>query len=1337
MSTPKSPRPVTTTPTGKPPQQPPVSAHEPEPAEQGSLYRGVDWVTFFLTTVVVFIGYLLTLSPDLTLEDSGELAVGSMYAGVPHPPGYPVWTIYTWIFTKIIPFSNIAFRVSVSSAVAASISAGIVGLLISRGSSMILEGIDWFKNLDRKAERPICLISGLVGGLLLGFNGYIWSQAVIVEVYTLAVLTLMLVLAFLLRWMYSPIQLRYLYLSFFFFGLCLCNHQTLIVAAMGLEIAILAADRRLGRDMFWANGLLFTYVVLGRALGFSGILADNPGVFLIFSLIGFGSLVTVFAVNGKMDPEIRQYVTMAIAAAGLLFILLFQHSSGLVAELNAQAGQAVAAGQSAEIFLKQRQSAELGAQTWLYLLAGLSALLFVSQFFISYTTEKKGVLLSRFGPVAICGLCFIAGALFYFYMPLASMSNPPMNWGYPRTWEGFIHAFTRGQYEKTNPSLDLLRLGPQLLMYAQGCQEEFNWANLLIGLVPFVFFHQMHRRERAWLTGLTGIYLCLALILLVLLNPGVDRQSRNLVKVFFTSSHVVIALAVGYGLSLVSAMLVTRFRETRTWLLFGAAIALGFNVYEAANTWQDNHQWTTRMGPLVSIAISVGFLAFVGLRSEKVQLGAILGLFALIPVDSMLSHWADNEQRGHLFGFWFGHDMFKPPFQGKDQKPLYPEMARDAVLYGGTDPGRFCPTYMIFCESFIPPNCRRDPDFDRRDVVLITQNALADNTYLDYIRAHYNRSAQIDPPFFQGMLNDPKSVERNKTNTLAKLAAPLDHFFTDLGAKIEKKRRAGSSFFKATDFTDINGLKIRLKAGADPLSAYLRSEVGAAVDGDANTLAEALNKVIDGPSLFDDSAARKDPASPALKDKSSLLPIPPRFDGVPVDDRLRLFAAQNPPTANRVRLNRLLLEAAYPKLIAKSQAGLFPDREIITASPEDMKRCFDEYTADAARRYQLGQLDQGEQVIQMPDGRISVSGQVAVMAINGLLTKVMFDKNPNHEFYVEESFPLKWMYPHLVPYGIIMKIERQPVAELDDATIARDHEFWTQYSGRFIGSWITYDTPIDEVCKFAVKTYLDRDLSDFKGDPKFVRDDNAQKAFSKLRNAQGKSIYAWRAERATNPATQQKYLREAEFALKQAFAFCPYSPETVFNLSIMLASIGRTDDALKVAKTCQAFDAENTGVKSLVDQLSQHQQNGGRAAASPQGAPVGPNLAGAVQTAAALLQAGQSNEAIAVLDRTLTNVSDFNSLMKLSEIFQSLGRMDRAKGTMARAIELAPSVPEGWFNLALVELSDGSGVASARSNLNQALRLSDERLKSIPSAADLRKVWETDSRYAQVRNFLK
>ena len=77
----------------------------------------------------------------------------------------------------------------------------------------------------------------------------------------------------------------------------------------------------------------------------------------------------------------------------------------------------------------------------------------------------------------------------------------------------------------------------------------------------------------------------------------------------------------------------------------------------------------------------------------------------------------------------------------------------------------------------------------------------------------------------------------------------------------------------------------------------------------------------------------------------------------------------------------------------------------------------------------------GEEVRPVGDNHVSVSGQVAVMSINGLLTKVMFDQNPTNEFFVEESFPLDWMYPYETPAGIIMKISRQPLDTLNEDII--------------------------------------------------------------------------------------------------------------------------------------------------------------------------------------------------------------------------------------------------------------------------------------------------------------
>ena len=127
------------------------------------LYRRIDWITFGLTTLFTLVAYLYTLAPDLTLEDSGELAVGSFYAGVPHPPGYPVWTLFTWLFTVLLPISNIAFRVAVASAVAASTACGLLALMVSRGCSMIIEGMADFKGIERHWENALCLAAGFVG----------------------------------------------------------------------------------------------------------------------------------------------------------------------------------------------------------------------------------------------------------------------------------------------------------------------------------------------------------------------------------------------------------------------------------------------------------------------------------------------------------------------------------------------------------------------------------------------------------------------------------------------------------------------------------------------------------------------------------------------------------------------------------------------------------------------------------------------------------------------------------------------------------------------------------------------------------------------------------------------------------------------------------------------------------------------------------------------------------------------------------------------------------------------------------------------------------------------
>ena len=102
-------------------------------------------------------------------------------------------------------------------------------------------------------------------------------------------------------------------------------------------------------------------------------------------------------------------------------------------------------------------------------------------------------------------------------------------------------------------------------------------------------------------------------------------------------------------------------------------------------------------------------------------------------------------------------------------------------------------------------------------------------------------------------------------------------------------------------------------------------------------------------------------------------------------------------------------------------------RKFTSRRPRIRKGVSADYTRGRSTPPTTGRLQQGEDVqVDPATGRVQVSGQVAVMMINGLLCKVIFDHNPTNEFYVEESFPLEWMYPYETPFGIIMKINRNP-----------------------------------------------------------------------------------------------------------------------------------------------------------------------------------------------------------------------------------------------------------------------------------------------------------------------
>ena len=1129
------------------------------PIKVPPLFRSFDWLALAFTFLSLWGIYLYTLAPELTLEDSGELCTGSFYAGIPHPPGYPFWAIYSYLWT-LLPFGNVAWRVEVGESFAAAMGCGLVALMVSRGSSQLIEGIEELKSVANRWEKAICLISGCVTGLLVGLDAYMWSESVVINRISLfGVPWLTVVLLFLMRWIYAPQQKVYLYLAMFVYGLCATIHQSLLMSAMGVETLIIAAQPRLGRDLLLGNSILYIIGLVALASGSVPALTNMSSIEnMLFHVVGVTSIL-----------------------AGIYYCL---------------------------------------------------------------KTEGIG---SEWLTVVIMGVVWVLGVCFYFYEPIAGMTNPPMEWGYPRTVEGFFHALSRGQYEGVHGT-DLfhnpMRFVGQLSYIVNGLAESFSWVYIFIGLMPFLFLFKMQKRERAWIVGLSSIYFCLAVLMVILLDVTPDRSASELNKVFFTASHTLFAIMIGYGLTLMAAYVATHYQRFRFGGLVGGCIAVILALYclkDAAGklyhgldgnvtlmelpqaivqAFAPNQYGSPIYANLILLAMAVIFVLALLAYRQRGPVFILLGLFLAMPVYSGLSHWYKSEQRDHWFGYWFGHDMFTPPFG------IYPEMTRDAILFGGTDPGRFCPTYMIFCESFIPHNCQplEDQKFDRRDVYIITQNALADGTYLSYIRAQYFRSAQKDPPFFSEFLKYVLGIPLGPNSALVGAISSaaytvLDVPFTKLGANIEKRRRA---------------------------------------------------------------------------------------------------------------------------------EGVYPPKEIYTPSPEDSQQCFEDYTSDVARRQAIGQLKPGEDV-KVDNGRVQVSGQVAVMMINGLLCKVIFDHNPTNEFFVEESFPLDWMYPYETPFGIIMKINRNPLPELTPDILKKDHDFWTQYSARLCGNWITYDTTVQQIADFAEKLYLHNNYEGFKGDRRFIRDDDGQKAFSKLRSSIA-GIYAWRCfpntcppeYRQKTPASQEALIKETDFAFKQSFAFCPYSPEAVYRYVNFLLQLNRLDDAAIVAQTCQKLDPFNDQITQLVDQLKKFKQDAGartqsmnqlqQMEAMVQSNPG--NLPGVLALAETYYQMQNTGRAFELFDIALANSNvTYSDVANIAQIYSQAGNMSKLEGALRKLVVISNSIPEPRFDLARLEATLGQS-DQAIQDLKVSLDLSKARLKTNPTARDLLAEARKDPSLNSLRN---
>jgi tetratricopeptide (TPR) repeat protein len=292
------------------------------------------------------------------------------------------------------------------------------------------------------------------------------------------------------------------------------------------------------------------------------------------------------------------------------------------------------------------------------------------------------------------------GLIPYSYERFASSTHPPMNWGYAAERSGFYYEVSRQQYPKSLPTLIKMtfgkaigvvpkdynpdttiglpnyweRLGKTFYYYGDNLQLNFTVPLIFLTLAILFYIRRCDWPQINWFIFLGASFFLLGFMLLIIAPQDAFDFEHNLQYKVF---------------------------HLQSHCIF--VLVMGY-------------------GALALMTYFHELMPEVPARTGRIGFAVPAIFLSLLP---LWSNFDGCSQAGHWFGYNFGADIMGP-------------MDKNAVYYGGSDPGRFVPTYMAFVESQQDNRWKRDPNFDRRDVTVITQNALCDSYYAHYIRDQYD-----------------------------------------------------------------------------------------------------------------------------------------------------------------------------------------------------------------------------------------------------------------------------------------------------------------------------------------------------------------------------------------------------------------------------------------------------------------------------------------------------------------------------------------------------------------------------------------------------------------------
>jgi len=273
-----------------------------------------DSILVYLSAFFVFV---YTAPPSIFLGDSGDMTSAAALLGVAHDPGYPLYSLLGFIWTKLFAFGTIAWRMNVFSGLWAAGGAMLVYMLV--------------KYITKNA------LAAFVAAATLGLSSTYWLFGATAEVFSMHAFLSLLFLYALIRF-YVEHGKQYVYLAAFAFSLSIAHHHTIILWLPGAVMLLIAGQfwKHLRvRDMVMAciitiSGVLW-YLYLPLSQWVSGLYYWRDGTTIrgitdIFLRKSYGTFDIQIGGAAVEGGERVQYLPVY----GLLFLYNFSSVGGII-----------------------------------------------------------------------------------------------------------------------------------------------------------------------------------------------------------------------------------------------------------------------------------------------------------------------------------------------------------------------------------------------------------------------------------------------------------------------------------------------------------------------------------------------------------------------------------------------------------------------------------------------------------------------------------------------------------------------------------------------------------------------------------------------------------------------------------------------------------------------------------------------------------------------------------------------------------------------------------------------------------------------------------------------